>query len=544
MVRRILIALSKPIRGLHEAAYLIAVFSVLAQCLALVRDRAFTHYFGAGETLDAYFAAFRIPDLVFAFLTLFVSSFALVPLLSNREEKDQGTLIGNVLIAFGVISISVTLCLYFLMPNIVATLFPGFSQSAINDTLLMSRIMLLQPLLLGLSSIAASVVQVMRRFVIYALAPIFYNLGIIFGVIFLYPTYGAKGLAWGVVLGALLHLSAEFIPIIRRGWHFKAPTLQSLKTSIVEVAYPSVPRALALSSHNVLLLAFVSIATLASTGAVSALSLALNLQSVPLTIVGVSYAAALFPSLSKLYAMSDIEAFSKEVWATLRHIIFWTLPAIALVIVLRAQLVRVAFGSGEFSWSDTRLTAAILALFVISLVAQSALLIFSRAYYAAKETFTPVVVNVGSAIFAAASAYIGFVYIGQVPVAKYFLEDLFRVNDTPGTEVLAIPLAYSVSLLIAACVMGYMFKKKYGFDRGVFGAIGVSFSASVIGASFAYAALQLLAPQLPTETFLGIFAQGFLAGLVGVAVTALTLYVLKSRELDEVIDVIRGRRAA
>lgn len=542
MVRRILGVLSKPIRGLHEAAYILAVFSVLAQGLALVRDRTFAHYFGASSTLDAYFAAFRIPDLVFAFLTLFVSSFALVPLLSSREEREQGSLIGNVLVVFGVVSIGVSVLLWLLVPSIIPLLFPGFSDVELTHTLEMSRIMLLQPLLLGLSSIAASVVQVMRRFVIYALAPIFYNVGIIIGAVFFYPTMGVKGLAWGVVLGAFLHLSAELIPLLSRGWHMTRPTLTSLRISIVEVAYPSVPRALALSAHNILLLGFVSLATLSATGSVSALSLALNLQSVPLTIVGVSYAAAIFPSLSAMFLKGDTENFSKEVWATIRHIIFWTIPAIALVIVLRAQIVRVAFGSGEFSWSDTRLTAAILALFAVSLVSQSAILIFSRAYYAAKKTLVPVVVNLGGALLAAVTAYVGFTWIESAHLYRYFLEDLFRVVDTPGTQVLMIPLAYSVAILLTSVVMGYLFARSYGYDHSIWNTLGSSFASSVIGASAAYATLQILAPVLPTETFLGIFAQGLGAGLVGLLITAFMLYVLKSRELYEVADVmLKGR---
>src|SRR6185295_1969741 len=197
MVRRVLSVFTREIRGLHEAAYILAFFSFLSQLLALFRDRTFAHVFGAGPVLDAYFGAFKIPDLVFAFLTLFVSSYALVPLLSGREKKDQGALVGNVLFTFGVFSIFACGMLWILIPKIAPLLFPGFAPDVLKNTILLSRIMLLQPILLGLSSIATSVVQVLRQFVIFALAPILYNVGIIVGAIFFYPLWGIQGLAWG-----------------------------------------------------------------------------------------------------------------------------------------------------------------------------------------------------------------------------------------------------------------------------------------------------------------------------------------------------------
>jgi putative peptidoglycan lipid II flippase len=416
--------------------------------------------------LDAYFAAFRIPDLIFAFLTLFVSSFALVPLLSAREEKAQGALVGNVLFAFGIVSILASVVLWFLIPSIVPLMFPGFGPSALADTVLLSQIMLVQPILLGLSSVATSLIQVMRRFIIYALAPVLYNCGIIFGALFLVPDMGIAGLGWGVVLGAALHLVAQVVPIMGHAKHIRLPTMQSLRESVIEVALPSVPRALALSSQQVLLLVFASIASLTVAGTISALSFASNLQSVPLTVIGISYAAALFPALAALMAKKDVAGFAKEVWAAVRHIIFWTMPAITLMIVLRAHIVRIILGSGEFSWSDTRLTAAILALFALSLIAQSVILIFSRAYYAAQSSLVPIIVNVGGTFVAAASASIGVWWLARADFARNFLESLFRVENVPGTEVLMIPLSYSLTIMVAALLFGYLFARRWMMHAG------------------------------------------------------------------------------
>ncbi len=538
MVGRVLEAMTRPIRGLHEAAYVLAGFSVLSQILALVRDRTFAHVFGAGPVLDSYFAAFRIPDLIFAFLTLFVSSFALVPLLSSREERAQGALVGNVLFAFGFVSIVVSLVLWFFIPSIVPIMFPGFSAEAIADTIALSRIMLIQPVLLGLSSIATSVIQVMRRFVIYALAPILYNVGIIFGALVLVPEMGVIGLGWGVVIGAVLHVLAQVIPIIGHARHIQLPTLRSLQESVIEVALPSVPRALALSSQQVLLLVFASIASLTVSGTISALSFASNLQSVPLTIIGISYAAAIFPALASLFSKNDIVGFTKEVWASVRHIIFWTMPAIMLMIVLRAHIVRIILGSGEFSWSDTRLTAAILALFALSLIAQSVILIFSRAYYAAQSSLVPILVNVGGTCVAAVSASFGVLWLANADFASDFLESLLRVSGVPGTEVLMIPLSYSITILLAALVFSILFSRRFGWEPKTLDTLATSFSASVIAAAAAYITLVVVGPSVPLTTLGGVLLQAVVAFLVGLAAWAATLYLLQSREFKEVVEVV------
>ncbi|MDO8523655.1 MAG: lipid II flippase MurJ [bacterium] len=543
MVHKVLSVLTREIRGLHEAAYLLALFSLLSQVLALVRDRTFAHLFGAGPTLDAYFGAFKIPDLVFAFLALFVSSYALVPLLSGKEKKDQGAVVGNVLFTFGIVSILAAGLLWFLLPRIAPYLFPGFSPEVLDNTILLSRIILIQPILLGLSSIATSLLQVMRQFVIYALAPILYNVGIIVGAVFFYPLWGIPGLAWGVVFGAALHLAAQVVPILGHARHLVRPTLATLRSSIIEVAMPSMPRALALSAQQILLLVFTGIASAAAVGTVSAFSFALNLQSVPLTVIGISYAVVVFPALAALVVAGDSEGFVRELWASVRHVIFWTMPAITLVIVLRAHIVRLILGSGEFSWSDTRLTAAILALFAVSLISQSVILIFSRAYYAAQKVRVPIFVNIGAAVVAAFGAYLGVFWIQHAENVRFFMESLFRVADVPGTPVLMIPFAYSVAIIGASFAFAYLFAKEFGFEERTWHTLGTSFAASVIGAGAAYAVLQILGPLLPLTTTVGLLTQAASAGAAGLVVWALTLYLLKSQEFSEMRAVAFGKPA-
>ena len=518
-----------------------AFFTLLSQILALLRDRTFAHFFGAGPTLDAYFAAFRIPDTVFAALTLFVSSFALVPLLAGRSAEEQGKVLGPVLLIFGVVAAAIAATLFVAAPVLIAALMPGFAAETEAQALLLTRIMLLQPLLLGLSSIAASIIQASRMFMLFALAPIFYNIGIIAGALFLYPTLGVAGLGWGVVIGAVMHLLVQAVPLF-----FGSTRLvlgfSNVWLTIRKVVLPSVPRSAALLGNQLLMLIFAGIASVVSVGAVSALSFAFNLQSVPLTVIGVSYAAALFPALSAMVQAGDRAGFSRELWTTVKHVAFWLLPATVLFVVLRAHIVRVILGSGAFSWDDTRLTAAVLALFVLSLLPQALILLFSRTYYASQRTAVPVLVNVGAAIVAGVGAWGLFAVVTNNTTALYFLESLFRVDGIPGTAVLVVPLAYSTAMLLASLVFGLLLKNETK-PEGVWLSLGTSFVASVIGGLASYTALQYFGPLLPTNTFFGIFLQGVGAGVVGMVAWGTVLALLRSAELSEVLALLYRKYA-
>lgn len=537
MVRRILRALGREIRGLHEAAYVLAGFSLLSQVLALLRDRAFAHTFGAGPELDVYFAAFRIPDTAFALLTLFVSSFALIPLLEERTESDKRGLIRSVIALFGVIAVPLTVVLYFFLPSLVTFVAPGFTPDMLEETEMLARVLMVQPLILGVSAIISAYVQSHRRFVLFALAPIFYNVGIITGVLVFYPVVGSVGLAWGVVCGAVLHLLIQLIPIgsIRGGAGVPVRTILS------RVVLPSIPRSLALMGNQFLLVVFAAVASTVTVGAVSSLTFAFNLQSVPLTVIGLSYASALFPALAYLARAQRWDEYMKEMWSTVRHIAFWLLPATALSIVLRAHIVRVVLGSGAFSWDDTRLTAALLGLFCISVTAQALMLAFSRAYYAVGKMRTPILLNVGAAVIAACASYALVTRMGRLSEGMYFIETLLRVSDVPGTAVLLIPIAFTISLLGAALIFAILFARTYGLEPGTGRSLWVSFSSSLIGGTCAYLALQAFGPLLPTNTFLGIFTQGLVAGCVGLVGWIAALWLLKSNEFFEARAILRNK---
>src|SRR3989344_5834752 len=220
MVRAILRFIEQEIGGLHEAAYLLGFFALLSQLLGFLRDRLLASYFGAGAALDIYYAAFRVPDLIFIWSASMVSLSVLIPFLSKRREESKESarrFLDSVFSAFFVLIVVLCALAFFFAPRLVVALFPGFDASAAHDVTLLMRIMLLQPIFLGISNLFASVTQLERRFFVYAISPILYNIGLIIGVVFFYPNMGLPGLAWGVVLGAILHLSIQIPVIVRTG---------------------------------------------------------------------------------------------------------------------------------------------------------------------------------------------------------------------------------------------------------------------------------------------------------------------------------------
>ncbi len=541
MVRSLITAVSREVRGMHEAAYVLAAFALGSQLLALVRDRMLASTFGASHTLDLYYVAFRIPDFLFATVASLLSLYALLPVLSRLEEKQKGLMVSflrQVLVVFFVGMGAVAAVVFVLAPYLVPLTAPGIANT---ELVLLVRILLLQPILLGASNIVAACTQMRHQFFLYAISPLLYNVGIIIGIVFLYPLWGLQGLGWGVVLGALLHLSLQLPFFLKE----KAPValpLQSVRKELLSVLALSVPRTLTLAAGQISLLLLVAVASYFTPGSISIFMFAASLQAVPLTIIGVSYSVAAFPTLARLHAAGDRAAFVRYVEVALRHIFFWSIPATIMVIVLRAQLVRVILGAGAFSWDATRLTAAALALFILALAAQSIVMLVARAYYAAGNTRKPLyfaLVGVGVTVL---SALVFVELFLQSAFVRTFIESLLRVADVPGTVVLMLALGSAVGAITQFTFSFLFFMRDFQISRLSMGAlIFQSFAASVIGGAVAYAVLALTGAVGTVNTTLGLVLQGGASGVAGLATVAVVLWILGNQELTEALGSFRRR---
>jgi peptidoglycan biosynthesis protein MviN/MurJ (putative lipid II flippase) len=305
--------------------------------------------------------------------------------------------------------------------------------------------------------------------------------------------------------------------------------------SIEKVVLVSLPRTLTLSTNQLASFFLIALASFMTAGSISIFNLAFNLQSVPLTIIGVSYSSAIFPTLSKFFVKGDKVEFLSKMVETARHIIFWSIPITVLFVVLRAQIVRTIYGSGQFNWADTRLTAATLALFIISVVGQSLILLFVRAYYAEGKTRKPLLVNVVSALVIAGTGYLLTKAFFAYPLFRYFLEDLLKVSGQAGTSVLILPLAYSIGVFLNTYLHWHMFERDYrGFTKKVMETLFQSFSASIIMGYVTFVSLRFFNLFFTLDKASGVFLQGLCAGIVGIAGCVVVLYLLKNRELQEV----------
>ncbi len=545
MVKRFFNIINGEINGLHQAAYLLGFFALCSQILALFRDRILAGQFGAGNTLDMYYSAFRIPDFLFVTVASIVSISVLIPFLiekMERSETEAREFLDTMFSFFFCFMIVCGVIAYITAPYFMAKIFPVFAKgSSFSDLVMLTRILLLSPIFLGFSNLLASITQIYKRFFIYAISPVVYNVGIIIGIVFLYPILGVAGLGYGVVLGAFFHfaiqipfiVSQKMFPRFRFPFNFKL---------IKKVVFISIPRTITVSSNELAKLFLISYAALFVTGSVSIFNFSFNLQNVPFSIVGMSYSLAAFPTLTRLFSGGKHKEFVEQMINSSRHIIFWSVPISVLFIVLRAQIVRTILGAGEFNWNDTRLTAAALAIFTFSLVAQNMTNIFVRSFYARGKTKVPLMMNIISAVCIIVFSYLLVQLFQTSSLFKDFIESLFKVSGVPGTVVLMLPLGFTLGVFVNLLTHWVGFALEFPeYSSPVSKTLFQITGASLIMGYVAYVFLYVFGNIFNTETLMGIFMQGLASGLCGIVVGVVVLYLLKSEELKEVWRTLHKR---
>lgn len=382
-----------PIESLGGAAFVIAFMGIGSRILGFIRDRLLASSFGAGDLLDVYYAAFRLPDLVYGLLVLGALSAAFIPVFTGYwTRNDRETAWG---VARGIMTLllltlgGLSLIGILIAPWLATWLAPGFSPEKQTLVATLTRIMLLSPLLLGASAVFGGILVSFKQFLAYSLSPIFYNIGIIVGIVWLYPIMGPVGLAWGVVLGSFLHLLVQYPAVRKSGFRFVLPHLSLYKVGLRRVIRLMIPRSLAVAVNQVSLLIVTIFASTLVSGSLAAFTLATNIQSVPLGLFGIAFSLAAFPALAALAAKNDHAQFFRTLVETSLRILYFVLPLSAFIIIFRAEMIRVILGSGAFNWEDTITTFQVLGFLSLSLFAQSLAPLFVRAFFALENTRLP-----------------------------------------------------------------------------------------------------------------------------------------------------------
>jgi len=421
-----------------SAATIIMLMVVASRVLGLVRQRVLAHFFGASE-LSLFFAAFRLPDLVFEVLVFGTFSSAFIPVFTKALRKGRKNAWNT---ATSVTNIGI---LAFLFIGFILALFadplyrlfaPGYDPNLRVQIVKIARILFAAQGFFVVSYVLTSVLESLRRFLVPALAPLFYNLGIIFGTIFLVGKFGLLAPALGVLLGAFLHFLIQLPLAIKLGFRF-FPKIEITK-DVKTIGKLALPRIIEVSFLQVSKLVELSLASIISTASYTYFTFASTLQFLPVGLFGTSVAKAALPTLAR--QAGNLSEFRKTLLGALSQIIFFVAPIATVLIVLRIPLVRLIFGTDIFSWESTVQTGQVVSAFALGVTFQSAVSLLARGFYALHDTKTPVRVSICSILIV-------------------IVLDLFFIKSL-SYPVWGLALSFSIGAFIQSGVLLYLINKK------------------------------------------------------------------------------------
>ncbi|OGE36314.1 murein biosynthesis integral membrane protein MurJ [Candidatus Daviesbacteria bacterium RIFCSPLOWO2_01_FULL_39_12] len=525
MVKNLLTLIYSRQTSILSGAVIIMATMMLSKILGLVRDRLLAHVF-TPDKIDIFWAAFRLPDLIFQIAILGALSVAFIPVFTEHLEKkgkaDAFEMAGAILsVSMAIFLVATILIFIFAQPLISLIIAPGFSADRQVQVVDLTRIILFGQIILVLGSFFIGILQSFQRFVIPAFASVFYNLGIILGIIFLSNSLGIKGAAFGVIIGAALHAAVQLPLVYALGFRFKFPP-RFFHPGVKEIASLMSFRTLGLAAEQINETVGLALASLAAIGSVTYLTFAQHLQVVPIGLFGATLAQAALPVLSAERARGRIEELKVTLLTTLHQILFLTLPATAILIVIRIPVVRLIFGASQFDWEATVLTGLTVAYLAIGLAAQSVSLLLVRGFYAMKDTRTPVMVS--------------FIVVAlNISLSFYFIK-ILRL------DVWSIGLANSIAAILSGVLLFLTLHFKVGkFDLS---AVLVPFLKMLMATTIMGVALYIPIKLLDQVIFDTTRTINLLI-LTGISsIFALSVYVglvwfLKVRELLTFADLIR-----
>lgn len=511
-------------QSVTTAALIVGAASLASRLVGVLRDRILASTFGAGDVLDAYYAAFRVPDFLYNLVILGALSAAFIPVfteyLEKRDKHEAWRLAERVLSVVGAVMGGLCVILFFAAPVLIPFTVPGFDAAKTAMTVSLSRVMLISTFFLALSAVMGGVLQATRRFVAFALAPVFYNLGIIVGVVLLVPNIGEIGLAWGVVAGAALHLIVQ-ASVARKIGLERIPLPSFRHEGVRRILGLMAPRTAGLAITQINLIVILAIASTLAVGSVAVFNLATNLQTLPIGIIAISFAVAAFPSLSRAASAKDRNEFRRVLGSTSRKIIFLILPATAAFLILRAQIVRLILGEGQFDWDDTIRTANVLGIMASSLLAQSLVPLLARAFYALQDTWTPL--------------WIGLAAEGSNLVLALLLREPFGI--------LGLATAFSVAAWVSVFLLWAWLRMKQGGlgTRGVWSSTLKTSIATLAFAAFAIPVRIWIGTVFDLSSVWQVALQMGASLLAGVAAFLIVAWLLRSPEFHEFREALAAR---
>ena len=378
---------------------LLAFSALFSRVLGVMRDHLLAKIFGAtaGQgifDLDVYYAAFRIPDMIYNLLVLGVVSSAFIPIFiqykKNSDTKNAWEFASSMLHLMFMAVAVVSGILYIFAPYLAHVIAGGFSDEQIALTAKLIRILLLSPIIFSVTSVVVSLQDSYKSFLLRSLGPLMYNTGIISGILLFSAKYGVIGVTWGVIIGALLQFIIQ-LPALRMIGYKHIWILGTKRPDVRKAMKLMIPRILGLSMSQITLFVNTFIASFLMTGSITVFYLSDNLQAVPLGMIGLAYAITSFATLSELASEPTTKPFADEIKKIIGRILYLIIPATIGILVLRSQIIDTILVYGKFTQADALLTAKVLGFLVISLFSQSLIPIIARGFYAFHNTKTPLI---------------------------------------------------------------------------------------------------------------------------------------------------------
>lgn len=518
------------------AAGLLVVSSLISRVLGIARNGLLSWQFGAGETTDMYLAAFRIPDFLYGILIMGGIGAVFLPVFSElfqKDEKGAWEFVSNLLHILMVALLFVSSAAFLAAPLLIGLVAPGFTGEQQETTVGLTRLMLLSPLLLGISAVFSGMLQYFGKFLAYSLAPLLYNVGIIFGILFLVPYFGIWGLGLGVVGGALFHLAIQIPAALASGFTWK-PVFNWKSETITKVLRLAFPRTIAAAGFHLNLIVVTALASFISTGSITIFTYANDIQHFPIGLIGASFAIAAFPALSRFFAEKNREQFQRAFAVTFRQIVFLVMPIAIFMFLLRAQAVRLIYGAGDkFTWDDTRLTAAVLGIFAFGILFQALIPFLARVFFSVQDTKTPTFISMGSVGLNITLAFVLFNVLSSSNAITHGIVAGLKLQGIEDVRILALPLALVLSGIFQAKLLA-VFLRKYVreiLQKELYLSLIKTSIASVMLSVVTYGILQVYGGVFPLTSYEEVLGQFVLASLGGGIAYIVTSFLIKSPEM-------------
>jgi len=524
----------------------------IAKVISLLQTFIIAQAFGVGSELDAYVAANRIPELIVILISGGALTHAFIPIFSGFLAKDDtdgawqlaSHLINTIFSVALVISLIVFLLAPWLVPNVVA---PGFDAETTQSTINMMRILLISTIIFSVSGIFSGILNSHQHFLLPALAPIMFDVGILVGVIFLMPAMGVQGIALGAVLGSMLHFGIQVPGLIRykMTWTLELGFQNPVLWRVIRLMLPRIG-GLGVFSLNFLVMN--NIASRLGVGSVSALDWGWRLMQIPQTLIGTAMGIVIFPTLAALSEVGDLTGKRSAMSGALRFILVTSIPSAIGLIVLGQPLISL-LERGAFDSSASALVYSTLSMFTLGLIVHSALEIIARSFYADKDTLTPLFAALGGATINFVLAII-LSDVGTVD-ARYSYNLVARTFPTLGFppeigNVSGLALANSLGVMFEVLSLLYLLRRRWsGIQEDALSRTVVkTLVASLIMAGGIIIVDTIWRSLGIGDSFVMTIIQLVLEGVIGLIIFIIVAIALKMEELSELWQIIRRRQTA